>query len=35
MDLGESPFSTIGDPDQLLKKPELDDLFELIHSAAA
>lgn len=33
--LRKPPFSTIGDPELLFKKPELDQLFELIHAIAA
>jgi hypothetical protein len=29
------PFSTIGDPEQLFKKSELSELFELITAIAA
>jgi len=33
--LRQPPFSTIGDPEQLFRKPELDDLFDLVHRIAA
>jgi type I restriction enzyme R subunit len=33
--LRKPPFSTIGDPEQLFKKPELSELFELIDAIAA
>jgi len=33
--LRKPPFSAIGDPEQLFKKPELSELFELIHAIAA
>lgn len=33
--LRKPPFSTIGDPEQLFKKPDLEDLFDLITAIAA
>lgn len=33
--LRKAPFSTIGDPEHLFKKPDLDDLFQLITAIAA
>jgi len=33
--LRKPPFSTIGDPEQLFKKAELSELFDLIHAIAA
>ncbi len=33
--LRQPPFSTIGDPEQLFKKPELDELIDLAQSLAA
>lgn len=33
--LREPPFSTIGDPEQLFKKPQLTQLFQLVQSLAA
>ena len=33
--LRKPPFSTIGDPEQLFKKSELSDLFQLITAIAA
>jgi hypothetical protein len=32
--LKQPPFSSIGDPEQLFKKPELDELLDLIHTIA-
>ena len=33
--LRQPPFSTIGDPEHLFKKPELSELFDLIQAVAA
>ena len=33
--LREPPFSSIGDPEQLFKKSELDELLDLVHAIAA
>jgi len=33
--LRKPPFSTIGDPEQLFRAPELSELFDLIQTIAA